>query len=42
MNRRRIVYAVMESEDFRIVAVVAVRQRPPYDDRDVPELFAEV
>lgn len=39
IDRWRIVYAIVEQEDVRIVAVVAVRKRPPYDYRDLPELF---
>jgi mRNA interferase RelE/StbE len=42
IDRWRIIYAVVESEDIRMVAVLAVRQRPPYDYRDLPELFAEI
>lgn len=42
IDRWRILYAVIESEDVRVVAVVAVRQRPPYDYHDLPELFAEI
>ena len=37
----RIVYAVLET-DVRLVAVVAVRKRPPYDYGDLPELFGDV
>lgn len=42
IDRWRIVYAVIEEEDVRIVAVVAVRKRPPYDYSDLPELFKEI
>jgi mRNA interferase RelE/StbE len=36
----RIVYAVTESE--RIIDVVAVRRRPPYDYNDLQELIADI
>jgi mRNA interferase RelE/StbE len=34
----RILYAVIETEAL-VVAVVAVRRRPPYDYGDLPEPF---
>jgi mRNA interferase RelE/StbE len=37
----RIVYAVIET-DVRLVAVVAVRRRPPYDYGDLFDLFADL
>jgi len=37
----RVVYAVIET-DVRLVAIVAVRRRPPYDYKDLPELFEDV
>jgi len=37
----RVVYAVIET-DVRLVAIVAVRRRPPYDYDDLPELFEDV
>jgi mRNA interferase RelE/StbE len=37
----RIVYAVVET-DVHLVAIVAVRKRPPYDYDDLPELFIDV
>lgn len=40
IDRWRIVYAVME--DVQVVAVLAVRKRPPYDYRDLPELLEEI
>ncbi len=36
----RIIYVVIE--DFRLVAAVAVRRRPPYDYADLPELLRDV
>lgn len=40
LDHWRIVYAVVESE-INLVAVVAVRRRPPYQYNDLPELFSE-
>ena len=34
----RIIYAVIDHE-IKIVAVLAVRRRPPYDYQDIEELF---
>jgi mRNA interferase RelE/StbE len=42
IERWRIVYAVIETDYGRVVAVVAVRKRPPYDYRDLTDLFADV
>lgn len=36
----RIVYAVIE--EVKLVAIVAVRRRPPYDYADLAELFADI
>ena len=36
----RIVYAIIE--DVKLVAVVAVRRRPPYDYTDLAELFTDI
>ncbi|MBI1879031.1 MAG: type II toxin-antitoxin system RelE/ParE family toxin [Chloroflexi bacterium] len=36
----RIVYAIIE--DANLIAVVAVRKRPPYDYTDLAELFADI
>jgi mRNA-degrading endonuclease RelE of RelBE toxin-antitoxin system len=41
LDRWRIVYAVIET-DVNLVAVVAVRQRPPYDYDDLADLFSEL
>jgi len=41
LSNWRIVYVVIET-DAHIVAVVAVRRRPPYDYDDLPELFGDV
>jgi mRNA interferase RelE/StbE len=39
LERWRIIYAVIET-DVKLVAVVAIRKRPPYDYSDLSELFA--
>ena len=36
----RIIYVVID--DIQLVAVVAVRRRPPYDYADLPELLSDV
>ncbi len=36
----RVIYAVIE--DVKVVAVVAVRKRPPYDYTDLSDLFADM
>lgn len=36
----RIVYAIIE--DINLIAIVAVRKRPPYDYNDLAELFADI
>lgn len=36
----RIVYAIIE--DVNLIAIVAVRKRPPYDYNDLAELFADI
>jgi mRNA interferase RelE/StbE len=41
LDNWRIVYAVIET-DVQVVAVVAVRRRPPYDYGDLPELFGDI
>jgi mRNA interferase RelE/StbE len=41
LEQWRIVYAIIET-DINLVAVVAVRKRPPYDYGDLAELFAEI
>ena len=38
----RIVYAVIETDYVRMVAVVAVRKRPPYDYCDLTDLFTDL
>ncbi len=40
LDKWRIVYAVEEAD--RIVDVIAVRKRPPYDYGDLPELLASL
>jgi mRNA interferase RelE/StbE len=40
LERWRIIYAVIET-DVDLVAVVAVRERPPYDYADLSDLFAD-
>ena len=40
LNRWRVVYVV--DEEWSEVGVLAVRKRPPYDYRDLPELLAEL
>jgi mRNA interferase RelE/StbE len=39
LDHWRIIYGVVET-DLRIVAVVAIRRRPPYDYDDLSELLA--
>ena len=39
MDRWRIIYAVIET-DLNLVAVLAVRHRPPYGYDDLPEIFS--
>ncbi len=41
LERWRIIYAIIET-DVNLVAVVAVRKRPPYDYADLTELFADI
>ncbi|MBI3960493.1 MAG: type II toxin-antitoxin system RelE/ParE family toxin [Chloroflexi bacterium] len=41
LDRWRIVYAVIEA-DVKLVVVLAVRRRPPYDYSDLPELFDDL
>jgi len=41
LDQWRILYAVIET-DVHLVAVVAVRRRPPYDYDDLPELLSDV
>jgi len=41
IDRWRIIYAVLES-DRSVVAVVAVRRRPPYTYQDLATLFGEI
>ena len=41
LDRWRIVYAVIET-DVNLVAIVAVRKRPPYAYDDPPDLFREI
>lgn len=36
----RIVYAIIE--DIKLIAVVAVRKRPPYNYTDLAELFTDI
>lgn len=40
LEQWRIVYAVIET-DINLVAIVAIRKRPPYGYTDLDELFAE-
>jgi mRNA interferase RelE/StbE len=40
LEKWRIVYAINETE--KLVDVLAVRQRPPYDYGDLDELLAEI
>ncbi len=40
VDRWRIVYVV--DEEYSEVGVLAVRKRPPYDYRDLPELLSEL
>ena len=40
IDRWRVVYAVIETEYIHLVAIVAVRRRPPYDYRDLTNIFA--
>ncbi len=42
IDRWRIVYAVIETDYVNMVAVVAVRKRPPYDYRDLTDLFTDL
>jgi mRNA interferase RelE/StbE len=42
LDRWRIVYAVIETPGINLVAVVAVRKRPPYDYDDLPDLFSNL
>ncbi len=42
IERWRIVYAVIETDDVRMVAVVTIRKRPPYDYRDLADLFTDL
>ncbi len=41
LERWRIIYAIIDT-DIKLVAVVAVRKRPPYDYTDLAELFANI
>jgi len=40
MESWRVIYVV--DEEWSEVGVLAVRKRPPYDYRDLPELLAEL
>ena len=40
LEKWRIIYAVNESEKW--AWVLAIRQRPPYDYKDLPELMAKL
>ena len=42
IDRWRVIYAVIETDMVRMVAVVAVRQRPPYNYGDVRTLFSDL
>jgi hypothetical protein len=40
LERWRVVYVV--DEEWSEIGVLAVRKRPPYDYRDLPELLSEL
>jgi mRNA interferase RelE/StbE len=40
IDRWRVVYVV--DEEWTKVGILAVRKRPPYDYKDLPELLAEL
>jgi mRNA interferase RelE/StbE len=40
IERWRVVYVI--DEEWELVTILAVRQRPPYDYEDLEELLAEI